>query len=124
MTQKEYDRMAKIYNYVYSTPANSPERAARLAELSEKDSAALYDFDMGLMSGRIKRPETKNKESEDNKMKPNIYTGKKEKIENYEDFKKALTRNGTYQTLLELKQSNPGIYQYYVERLEKEKARG
>lgn len=54
--KRDYSYMKKIYDYVYSTPANSPERLARLAELSEEDSAALYDFDVGLLSGRIKKP--------------------------------------------------------------------
>ncbi len=113
----DYERMVKIYNYVYSTPKNSPEREARLAELSEADSAALYDFDIGLMSGRIKKPENQTKKSEVCTM------NKTRKIESYEDFKKALVKSGTYQMLVEFKRSNPSLYEYYQQRLEKEKAR-
>ncbi len=61
----DYVKMEQIYNRVYSTPPNSPERAARLAELSEEDNAALWDYYSGLCSGRIKRPEIKNKESKE-----------------------------------------------------------
>lgn len=121
MTLKEYERMMKIYTFVYSTKPRSPERDARIAELSDKDLSALYDFDMGLMSGRIKRPEEQNKESEDSRI--NINNGKSKEIKNFEDFKKALVRTGTYQSLLELKKNSPDRYKMYQERLEREKAR-
>ena len=38
MDQAEYERMVKIYNYVYSTLPNTPEREKRLAEIGEEDS--------------------------------------------------------------------------------------
>lgn len=50
----DYSRMAKLHDYVYSTPANSPEREWRLNELNDADQAALYDYAVGLLSGRIK----------------------------------------------------------------------
>lgn len=50
----DYGKMARLHDYVYSTPANSPERERRLAELSDTDQAALYDYAVGLLSGRIK----------------------------------------------------------------------
>lgn len=121
MTQKEFDHMKSICDYVFSAPPNSPEREKRLESISEADNDKLWGFYSGLCSGRIKRPETKNKESEDRTM--NIYTGKRKQIESYEDFKAALTKVGTYQTLLELKQNEPSRYERYMERLEKEKAR-
>lgn len=49
----DYSRMAKIYNYVYSTPPNSMEREQRLNELNDADQAALYDYAVGILSGRI-----------------------------------------------------------------------
>lgn len=55
----DYGKMARLHDYVYSTPANSPERERRLAELSDTDQAALYDYAVGLLSGRIK-PEQHN----------------------------------------------------------------
>ena len=51
----DYNRMAQLHDYVYSTPADSQEREKRLAELSETDQVALYDFAVGLLSGRIKK---------------------------------------------------------------------
>lgn len=117
----DYYHMKKVYDYVFSSPPNSPERDRRLAEINEKDSDKLWDFYSGLCSGRIKKPEATRKESEENNM--NINTGKAKKIENYEDFKKALTKSGYYQTLVELKQNNPSLYEYYQQRLEKEKER-
>lgn len=106
---------------MFSTPPNSAEREQRLAEISKEDDEKLWDFYSGLCSGRIKRPETKNKESEESRM--NINNGKPKKIENYEDFKKALTKSGYYQTLVELKRSDPARYERYQKRMEREKAR-
>lgn len=54
-----YERMAKLHDYVYSTPSNSPEREQRIAELSEVDQEALYDYKIGLLSGRIKKSDYK-----------------------------------------------------------------
>lgn len=118
MDLAEYEHMKKVCDYVFSSPPNSPEREKRLAEISKEDDEKLWDFYSGLCSGRIKRPETQNKESEESKM--NVYTGKTKKIENYEDFKRALVRTGTYQSLLELKRSDPARYESYQQRLEKE----
>ncbi|MBD5495427.1 MAG: hypothetical protein HDR12_13970 [Lachnospiraceae bacterium] len=117
MTLAEYEHMKKVCDYVFSAPPNSAERERRLAQISEKDNERLWDFYSGLCSGRIKRPESQTKKSEVCDME------QKKKIENYEDFKKALTKSSCYQTLVELKQSSPDRYKYYQERLEKEKAR-
>lgn len=121
MTAKEFDHMMEVCNYVFSAPPNSTERDRRLEKISEKDSNKLWDFYSGLCSGRIKRQEEPKKESEDSRM--NINNGKPKKIENFEDFKKALVRTGTYQSLLELKKNNPDRYKMYQERLEREKER-
>ena len=56
------ERMGQLYDYVYSTPMDSPEREKRLAELSDTDQAELYDFAVGLLSGRISRPESEGKD--------------------------------------------------------------
>lgn len=50
-----YNHMARLHEYVYSTLPNSTERERRLNELSEADQAALYDYSVGLLSGRIKK---------------------------------------------------------------------
>ena len=112
--KRDYNYMKKIYGYVYSTPANSP---GRLAELSEEDSAALYDFDVGLLSGRIRKPKNQVQESGVSTM------NEKKKIKGYEDFKKSLGRSSCYKALVEFKRSNPALYAHYQEKLEKEKAR-
>ena len=81
MNQAEYERMVKIYNYVYSTLPNTPEREKRLAEIGEEDSSKLWDFYCGICSGRIKEPERTNSE---------VNTMGEKKIASYEDFIKAL----------------------------------
>ena len=116
MNLTEYEHMEKVYNYVFSVPPGA-ERDKRLAEISKEDNAKLYDFDMGLRSGRIKKPENQSKESEESGM------NKERKIASYEDFKKALTRTGSYKTLCEFKRNNPETYKRYLEKMEAEKAR-
>lgn len=49
-----YGRVKKIYNYVYSAPADSSERMSRLSGLNDSDSQELFDFVVGLRDGRIK----------------------------------------------------------------------
>lgn len=102
------------YRVDYSVPPGA-ERDKRLAELSPEDNSKLYDFDMGLMSGRIRKPENQTKKSEVNTMNKEI------EIKSYEDFKKALTKTGTYNALCEFKRNNPNLYEHYQQRLEKEK---
>jgi len=116
MDSREYAHMEKVYNYVFSVPPGT-ERDRRLAEIGEEDSNKLWDFYSGLCSGRIKKPETTNKEREVCTMND------KKTIANYEDFKKALVRSGYYRVLCELKQSNPELYKKYSEKWEAEKAR-
>lgn len=50
----DYERINKIYHYVYSAPADSSERVLRLSGLSDSDSQDLFDFVVGLRDGRIK----------------------------------------------------------------------
>lgn len=115
MTLEEYEHMKKAHDYVFSTPPNSPERERRLAEISKEDDERLWDFHCGLLSGRIKKPEATNKEREVNVM------GEKKTIKSYEDYKKALTRTGSYKMLCEFKQNNPELYKHYSEKLEAER---
>lgn len=60
----DYARIAKIHDEIFSTPPNSKERMEKLEKLSEADRERLFDFDMGLYSGRTKKP--KNYEQEEN----------------------------------------------------------
>lgn len=115
MNLAEYEHMKKVHDYVFSTPPNSPERERRLAEIDKEDDEKLWDFHSGLLSGRIKKPEAINKESEVNGM------NKEKKIASYEDFKKALTRTGSYKTLCEFKRNNPETYKRYLEKMETER---
>lgn len=110
----DVEHMEQIYKYVYSTPAHSPERISRLAELSEEDSKALFDYDMGLLSGRIKKPAVQNKESEDKAMNA------VKEIKNYEDFK-TLWNKLDYHSLRVLHQRDPKLYESYKEQLEMER---
>ncbi len=55
----DVNRIARIYDKVYSTKPNSPERTAALEKLSEIDRENLFDYDMGVRSGRIKKTEVK-----------------------------------------------------------------
>lgn len=113
MDSREYAHMEKVYNYVFSVPPGA-ERNKRLSEISEEDNAKLYDFDMGLRSGRIKRPENQSKESEEGGM------NKEKEITSYADFKAALCRTSNYHRLVEFKRNFPEIYKSYMERMERE----
>ena len=107
MNQAEYERMVKIYNYVYSTLPNTPEREKRLAEIGEETSGKLWDFYCGICSGRIKQPEHTNSE---------VDTMGEKKITSYEDFIKAL-RCGENNMLCKFRRNNPERYAYYAEQM-------
>lgn len=62
----DYNHIRKIHDYVYSTPPNSAERMARLAELNEADSKALFDFDVALRSGSISELRANEQEEQGN----------------------------------------------------------
>lgn len=108
MNQAEYERMVKIYNYVYSAPPNTKEREKRLAEIGEETSSKLWDFYCGICSGRIKEPERTNGE---------VNTMGEKKITSYEDFFKAL-RCGESNVLCKFRRNNPEKYAYYAEQME------
>lgn len=108
MNQAEYERMVKIYNYVYSAPPNTKEREKRLAEIGEETSSKLWDFYCGICSGRIKQLEHTNSE---------VDTMGEKKIASYEDFIKAL-RCGESNMLCKFRRNNPERYTYYAEQME------
>lgn len=104
----DYVKMEQIYNRVYSTLPNSPERAARLAELSEEDNAALYDYSVGLLSGRIKK---------------NGGNAEMEKEQrSYEWYKKKMDEAdiGNMKIISQFSFDCPALYQSYRERYMKE----
>lgn len=107
MNHAEYERMVKIYNYVYSAPPNTKEREKRLAEIGEENSSKLWDFYCGICSGRIKEPERTNSE---------VNTMGEKKIASYEDFLKAL-RCGESNVLFKFRRNNPERYAYYAKQM-------
>lgn len=101
MTEKERIRLSKLYRYVYDTPANSPEREKRLAELTDEDSEKLWNFHCEVMNGTIKV----NAESEGNKM-------------DYEKWR-ALQKTQMYEDSIKVKNfesENPGLASAYKQR--------
>lgn len=110
MNQAEYEHMMKVYSYISSSPPNSPEREKRLAEIGEEDSSKLWDFYVGLCSGRIKKPETINKESEAGNM-------------TYQEWKVVATRNfwRNQGEISNFERQNPTMAREYKKRLENER---
>lgn len=106
----DVSRIARIYDKVYSTKPNSPERTAALEKLSETDRENLFDYDMGVRSGRIKKPSNSNQEGENSDM-------------NYEEFRR-LSQTGTkansMQAISKFAKQSPGLYAEYRERLARE----
>ncbi|MCI9128010.1 MAG: hypothetical protein HFG28_12710 [Eubacterium sp.] len=83
----DYRHINKIYHYVYDTPADSPEREKRLSELSDSDSEALYDFTIGLMSGRIKESDISNVQKGDDNMTYKEYRTLKNRASYFDETK-------------------------------------
>ena len=110
MNQAEYEHMMKVYSYISSSPPNSPQREKRLAEIGEEDSSKLWDFYVGLCSGRIKKPETINKESEAGNM-------------TYQEWKVVATRNfwRNQGEISNFERQNPTMAREYKKRLENER---
>lgn len=110
MNQAEYEHMKKVYDYVFSVPPNSLERERRLAEISKEDNEKLWDFYVGLCSGRIKKPETINKESEERNM-------------TYQEWKVATTRSfwRNRGEISNFEHQNPMTAREYKRQLEEEK---
>lgn len=106
----DYARIAKIHNKVFSTKENSLEREKAIAALSDSDRAALFDYDMGVRSGRIKAVKVHEQEGNVNMT--------------YEQFRKKM--NGDYkgqlQEISKFAQENPGLYQRYREQYSKERS--
>lgn len=104
----DYTRIARICKSVFSTKENSPEREKAVAALSEADRTAVFDYDMGVRSGRIKAVKSDGQEG-------NISM-------TYEQFKKKM--NGDYKGQLreisKFAQESPELYKQYREKYHKE----
>ena len=101
-------RIAELHNKVFSTPRNSPEREKAYSALSEVDRTAVFDYDMGIRSGRIKAV--------------NINEQEENETMTYEQFvkKSESGENGTLRELSKFAKESPELYQQYRERYHKE----
>lgn len=101
-------RIARLYERVYSTKPNSKEREAELSKLSDEDNAALYDYSVGLLSGRIKKVEAIEE-----------MAGQR----NYEWYKKKMSSeaSGTMQELSQFAFDCPELYKQYRQQYQAEK---
>lgn len=101
-------RIARLYERVYSTKPNTKEREAELAKLSDEDNAALYDYSVGLLSGRIK------------KSGGNAEMEKEQR--SYEWYKKKMDEAdiGNMKIISQFSFECPALYQSYRERYMKE----
>lgn len=106
----DYARIAKIHDEIFSMPPNSKERMEKLEKLSEVDRERLFDFDMGLYSGRTKKP--KNYEQEENGTMT------------YEQFvkKSESDEKGVMQELSQFAMKSPELYQRYREKWQAERS--
>ncbi len=102
-------RISRLYEKVYNTPPNSPERIAALEKLSESDRTALFDYSNGLLSGRIKIEKTEVSEME---------AGTK----SYEWYKEKMNSNesGTMKEVSQFAMQCPELYQQYRKRHQQE----
>lgn len=101
-------RIAELHNKVFSTPRNSPEREKAYSALSEVDRTAVFDYDMGIRSGRIKAV--------------NINEQEENETMTYETFKRKSDsgERGTLRELSKFAKESPELYQQYRERYHKE----
>jgi len=105
----DVNRIASLCDRIYSTTkARSPERTAALEKLSEADREAMYDYDMGVLSGRIKKVEVKEE----------MATGQK----SYEWYVSKMNsdQSGTMQEVSQFAMQCPELYQQYRERHQQE----
>ena len=104
----DYTRIARLRNKVFSTPRNSLEREQAYSALSEADRAAVFDYDMGIRSGRIKAV--------------NINEQEENETMTYETFKRKSDsgERGTLRELSKFAKESPELYQQYRERYHKE----
>ncbi len=107
----DYDkkRIERLCNKTFNNPPNSRERMQALEKLSETDREKLFDYDMGVLSGRIQKPK-QEKESESM---------------NYEEFKKLSDSNesGTMLKLSQFAKRSPELYKQHRERYQQEQDR-
>lgn len=101
-------QIAKLHNKVFSTPQGSKEREQAYSALSEAEQAAVYDYDMGVRSGRIKEIKVSEQEGNGNMT--------------YQQYKNKMKsdKRGTMQELSKFAKEYPELYKQYRERYHKE----
>lgn len=106
----DYTRIARLHNKVFSTPRNSPEREQAYSALSEADRAAVFDYDMGIRSRRIKAVNINEQEERENMT--------------YETFKRKSdsSEKGTLRELSKFAKESPELYHQYREKLQAERS--
>lgn len=99
-------RVSQLHSRIFSTPARSPARDKAVSALNEADISALYDYDMGLRSGRI---EPKTIEQEGAGM-------------TYTEFKRLSDSNesGTMRELSKFAMENPSLYEQHRAKYQEE----
>lgn len=104
----DYKRIAKLHNKLFSTPRDSPEREQTYSVLSEADRAAVFDYDMGIRSGRIEAVNINEQEEKGNMT--------------YEQFKRKSESDekGVMQELSQFAMKSPELYQQYREKWQAE----
>ena len=104
----DYTRIAKLHSKVFSTPRDSPEREQTYSVLSEAERAAVFDYDLGIRSGRIKAVKI-NEQEENGTM-------------TYEQFKQKSDSDekGVMQELSQFAMKCPELYQQYREKWQAE----
>lgn len=106
----DYTRIAKLHSKVFSTPRDSPEREQAYSVLNEADRAAVFDYEMGIRSGRIKAVNINEQEENGNMT--------------YEQFKQKSESDekGTMQELSQFAMKFPELYQQYREKWQAERS--
>ena len=106
----DYTRIARLHNKVLSTPRDSPEREQAYSVLSEADRAAVFDYDMGIRSGRIKAVNINEQEESGNMT--------------YEQFKQKSDSNkrGVMRELSQFAMKSPELYRQYREKWQAERS--
>lgn len=98
-----YTRIAKLHKKVVSIPQNSEEREQILSTLNESDLAAVFDYDMDVRSGRIKKVEEE---------------AMSDRTKTYEWYVSKMNSDekGSMLQVSQFAMENPELYQRYRER--------
>lgn len=111
----DYERMARLHSYVYSAPADSAERERRLNELNDADQAALYDYAVGLLSGRIK-PEQQYEYHQEEKGSENMTYKKWKEVNKSNDLR-------DMNVAIDFRVQHPALENEYKQRQKAEQAK-